>query len=64
MEDLLNPVIRPQIRERKFRQREIYLDEFSDEELRSRYRFGQDFIECLTEILENDLQRLVFHFLS
>ena len=45
MADSLIPVIRPQIRERKFRQHEIYLDEFSDEELHSRYRFGRDSIE-------------------
>ena len=55
MADLLIPVICPQIRERKFRQYEIYRDEFSDEELRSRYRFGRDSMEFLTEILENDL---------
>ena len=40
-----------------FRQHEIFLQDFSDEELRSRYRFGQDSIEFLTEILENHLQR-------
>ena len=57
MADLLIPVIRPQIRERKFREHEIHIDEFSDEELRSRYRFGRDSIEYLTEILEKDLQR-------
>ena len=48
MADLLFP---------KFRQHEIYLDEFSDEELRSRYRFGRESIEFLTEILEKDLPR-------
>ena len=40
-----------------FRQHEIFLDDFSDKELRSRERFGQDSIEFLTEIFENDLQR-------
>ena len=39
-----------------FRGHEIFLDDFSDEELRSRYRFGRDSIEFLTE-LENDVQR-------
>ena len=34
----------------------IFLDDFSDEELRSRYRFGRDSIEFLTE-LENDAKR-------
>ena len=57
MADLLIPVIRPQIREKRFRQHEIYLDDLSDEELLSRYRFGRDSIDFLTEILENDLQR-------
>ena len=57
MADLLIPVIPPKIRERKFRDHEIFLGDFSDEELRSRYRFGRDSIEFLTEILENDLQR-------
>ncbi|XP_068719450.1 putative nuclease HARBI1 [Montipora capricornis] len=57
MADLLFPIIRPQVRVRKFRQHEIYLDEFSYEELRSRYRFGGESIEFLTEILEKDLQR-------
>ena len=31
MADLVFPVMRPQVRERKFRQHEIYLDEFSME---------------------------------
>ena len=53
MADLLIPVIPPKIREKMFRQHEI----FFDEELRIRYRFGRDSIEFLTEILENDLQR-------
>ena len=57
MADLLFPVIPPKIRERRFREHEIFLDDFSDEELWSRYRFGRDSIEFLTEILENDLQR-------
>ena len=44
------------MREKMFRRHEIFLDDFSDEELRSRYRFGRDSIEFLTE-LENDVQR-------
>ena len=40
-----------------FRQHKIFLDDFSEEELRRRYRFGRDSIEFLTEILENHLQR-------
>ena len=57
MADLLIPVIPLKIREKMFRQHEIFLDDFSDEELRIRYRFDRDSIEFLTEILENDLQR-------
>ena len=57
MADLLILVIPPKIREKLFCQHEIFLDDFSDEEPRSRYRFGRDAIEFLTEILENDLQR-------
>ena len=56
MADLLIPVIPPKIREKMFRRHEIFLDDFSDEELRSRYRFGRDSIEFLTE-LENEVQR-------
>jgi len=57
MADLLFPLIVPQMRERRFRQQEFSLDEFSDEELRSRYRFGSQSIEYLTEIIGDDLQR-------
>ena len=35
----------PQIREKKFRQQEIDLDQFTDEELCSRYRFGRESIQ-------------------
>ena len=52
MADLLFPLIDPQIRERKFQQREIDLDELTDEELRSRYRFGRESIKFLVEILK------------
>ena len=58
MADYLFPVIRPKICERRFHQHKIFLDDFSDEELRSKYRFGRDSIEFLTEILEDDLERL------
>ena len=56
MADLLFPLIDPQIRERKFQQREIDLDELTDEELRSRYRFGWE-SKKFVEILKDDLQR-------
>ena len=55
MADLLFPLIDPQIRERKFQQREIDLDELTDEELRSRYRFGRESIKFLVEILKSCL---------
>ena len=57
MADLLFPLIDPQIRERKFQQREIDLDELTDQELRSRYRFGRESINFLVEIVKDDLQR-------
>ena len=46
----------PQIREKKFRQQEIDLDKFTDEELCSRYRFGRESIQYLVEILKNDFE--------
>ena len=42
--DLLFLLIDPQIRGRKFQQREIDLDQLTDEQLRSRYRFGRESI--------------------
>ena len=47
----------PQIRGKKFRQQEIDLDQFTDEELCNRYRFGRESIQYLVEILKNDLER-------
>ena len=55
MADLPLPLIGPQIREKTFRQQEIELDPFTDEELH-RYRFGRESIKYLVEILKNDLQ--------
>ena len=46
-----------QIRERKFQQREIGLDQPTDGELRSRYRFDLESIKYLVKILKDDLQR-------
>ena len=46
-----------QIREKKFRQQEIDLDQFTDEELCSRYRFGRESIQYLVEILKKELER-------
>ena len=45
--DLLFLLIDPQIRGRKFQQREIDLDQLTDEQLRSRYRFGRESITYL-----------------
>ena len=33
------------------------LDQFTDEELRSRYRFGRESMKYLVEVLKNDLER-------
>ena len=44
-----------EISEKKFPQQEIDLDQFTDEELRSRYRFGREPIKNLVEIFKNDL---------
>ena len=57
MADLLFPLIDPQIRERRFQQREIDLHELTDEELCSRYRFGRESIKFLIGNLKDDLQR-------
>ena len=42
MAGLLFPIIPPQKHERKFRHDEICREDYSDQELRSRYRFGRD----------------------
>ena len=47
----------PQKREKKFRQQEIDLDQFTDEELFSKNGFGRESIQYLVEILKNDLER-------
>ena len=47
-----------QIREKKFRQHYgSGLDQFTDEELLSRYRFGRESMKYLEEVLKNDLKR-------
>ena len=47
-----------QIREKKFRQHYgSGLDQFTDEELHSRYRFGRESMKYLVEVLKNDLER-------
>ena len=46
-----------QIPEKKFRQQEIDIDQFTDEELCSRYRFGRESIQYLVEILKKELER-------
>ena len=45
-------------KERKFRLRDDFsLDEYSDDEWRSRYRFGRESIELLVDLLRDDLER-------
>ena len=46
-----------QISEKKFGEQEIDLDQFTDEELRSRYRFGRESIKYMVEILKNEFER-------
>ena len=57
MVDLLFPRIPLQIHKRKFQHDEICLEDYSDDELRCRYRFAQYSLEFLSENLQNDLQR-------
>ena len=47
----------PQIPEKKFRQQEIDMDQFTDEELCSRCRFDRQSIQYLVEILKKELER-------
>ena len=45
-------------KERKFRLRDDFsLDEYSDDEWRSPYRFGRESIELLVDLLRDDLER-------
>ena len=48
----------PKRKERQFRLRDDFsLTDFTDSELRSRYRFGRECIEFLVALLRDDLQR-------
>ena len=48
----------PKRKERQFRLRDDFcLTDFTDNELRSRYRFGRESIEFLVELLRDDLER-------
>ena len=48
----------PRRKERIFRLPDDFsLSNFTDKELRSRYRFGQESIEFLSELLRDDLER-------
>ena len=48
----------PRRKERTFRLPDDFsLSNFTDEELRSRYRFGRESIEFLSELLRDDLER-------
>lgn len=57
MADLLFELVVPDRREREFRLRDMALENFTNEELRCRYRFGRDSLQFLTELLQDDLQR-------
>ena len=48
----------PKRKERQFRLRDDFsLTDFTDSELRSRYRFGRESIEFLVELVRDDLER-------
>ena len=47
----------PQTPEKKFRQQEIDMDQFTDEELCSRCGFDRESIQYLVEILKKELER-------
>ena len=56
MVDLLfGPVVLPQ--QRNYRLRNVCLDDFNDEYLKSRYRFGRESIDFLIDLLSDDLKR-------
>ena len=59
MADLLFELDEPQRREREFRLHDMTLDNFTDEELRCRYRFGRESIEFLSDLLANDLRDVI-----
>ena len=66
MADLLFPLIDPQIRERKFQQREIDLDELTDEELLGNLLPDFTFFFCLlyySSALTGSHQYVFLHFL-
>ena len=57
MADLLFDLMPVEHKVKRFQIHDIALENFTDEELRSRFRFGSDSIKVLVEHLHNDLKR-------
>ena len=57
MADLLFDLLPVAWQEKKFKMHDIALANFTEEELRSRFRFGRESIEFLVPVLREDLER-------
>ena len=57
MADLLFDLLAVPCQEKKYRMHDIDLRNFSEDELKSRFRFGRDSIIFLVELLREDLER-------
>ena len=57
MADLLFDLLAVPRQEKKYRMHDIDLRNFSEDELKSRFRFGRDSIIFLVELLREDLER-------
>ena len=57
MADLLFDLLLVAWQEKKFKMHDIDLANFTEEELRSRFRFGRESIEFLVKVLRDDLER-------
>ena len=57
MADLLFDLLPVAWQEKKFKMHDIALANFTEEELRSRFRFGRESIEFLVQVLREDLER-------
>ena len=47
--------IRPPLAPRKYRERLLTLNDLTDKQLRSRYRFGRQSIQRITDIVRDDI---------
>ena len=57
MADLLFDLLPVAWQEKKFKMHDIALANFTEEQLRSRFRFGRESIEFLVQVLREDLER-------